>query len=225
MNYLTPDWPAPTQVKAFTTVRSGWGNGKDNLQLRTLLQLPDDPIWLNQKHTATVVKAVPENMKQIADASYTDQLNHICVVNTADCLPILICNKQGTHVAAIHAGWRGLAGGIITNTINALALPANDLLVWLGPAIGPQKFEVGKDVYDAFTLNHPESASAFTLHQNGKWLADLYQLARMRLSNHGITHIYGGNFCPYTQDDLFFSFRRDKNHTGGMASVIWMSPW
>jgi YfiH family protein len=125
-------------------------------------------------------------------------------------------------VAAIHAGWRGLSGGIIETTVQALAQKPEDLLVWLGPAIGPQKFEVGQDVYDAFTLQQPESAEGFTPYKEGKWLADLYELARIRLKRLGIAHIYGGDFCTYTQDDLFFSYRRDKGKTGRMASLIWI---
>lgn len=229
MKYLTPDWPAPAHIKAYTTTRHSFGTSKSNTisdeekqHLQTLFQLPNDPIWLNQTHSTSVIHAIPDNKYQMADASFTHQPNHICAVITADCLPILICNKQGTHIAAIHAGWRGLAGGIITNTLEALAQPANELLVWLGPAIGPQKFEVGKDVYEAFTHHHPESVSAFTPHKPEKWLADLYQLAKIRLTDHGISHIYGGNFCTFTQDDLFFSYRRDQGKTGRMASLIWI---
>jgi polyphenol oxidase len=228
MKYIKPDWPAPSPIKAYTTVRTGWGANnpdymKESRDLESLLSLPEQPIWIKQKHTAIAIEAALKNKEQIADATYTSQCNRICIVLTADCLPILICNQQGTHVAAIHAGWRGLASGIIEATVQALQQPAQELLVWLGPAIGPQKFEVGRDVYDAFTHQSTESATAFTAYTEGKWLADLYALARIRLKWQGISQIYGGHFCTYTQEDLFFSYRRDKGITGRMASLIWVS--
>lgn len=230
MDFIQPDWPAPSHVKACTTLRSIWGHQDTNLkeysarqQLKTLLNLPSEPVWINQIHGALAIEAQPQNMDKDADATYTSNVNHICIVTTADCLPILICNKQGTHVAAIHAGWRGLASGIIEATVKAMQLPSDDLLVWLGPAIGPQKFEVGKDVYDAFTSQHPESAAAFLPNRPNKWLADLYSLAKIRLNSQGVKQIYGGNFCTYSQEDLFFSYRRDKGQTGRLASLIWIS--
>lgn len=240
MQYLQPDWPAPQHIKAYTTLRSGWGGRNlqrdGNLgnnecdkpfieasqQLASLLHLPEEPIWILQTHSTIVIEATPENREQNADASFTAQPNRICAVLTADCLPVLICNKQGTHIAAIHAGWRGLSGGIIEKTIEALNQENENLLIWLGPAIGPQKFEVGKDVYDAFTSRHPESADAFIPRPDGKWLGNLYELARIRLKLMGITQIYGGDYCTYSQEDWFFSYRRDKGQTGRMASLIWI---
>jgi YfiH family protein len=228
MTFIKPDWPAPANIKAYSTVRTGWSpeyplRTCDKYSLQTLFQLPNEPVWITQTHSTIAIEAIPQNKEQEADATFTNQPNHICVVLTADCMPILICNRSGTHVAAIHAGWRGLANGIISNTINVLGQPTNELMVWLGPTIGPKKFEVGKDVYDAFTNNHPESAKAFAPHQQDKWLADLYILAKIRLASHGISKIYGGNFCTYTQNDLFFSYRRDKGRTGSMASLIWIA--
>ena len=226
MNYIEPIWPAPDHVKAYTTVRKGWTGRQaqtENDALETLLALPTAPLWVTQKHTAIAIEATPENKEHIADATFTSQPNRVCVVLTADCLPLLICDQEGTQVAAIHAGWRGLANGVIEATVQALQQPAHNLLVWLGPAIGPQKFEVGRDVYDLFTQTHPESMTAFTPHQEEKWLADLYKLARIRLQKQGISRIYGGNFCTYTQEDLFFSYRRDKGNTGRMASLIWIN--
>lgn len=228
MNILKPQWKAPAHVKAYTTLRDLWTHLDTGDQetkrppLKTLLQLPQDPIWLNQKHTTIAVEAVPENKEKIADASFTSQPNRICVILTADCLPILICHQDGTQVAAIHAGWRGLANGIIETTLSSMRQPTANLMVWLGPAIGPQKFEVGEDVFDAFTSQQADSQKAFVPHTPGKWLADLYALARMRLQAQGITHIYGGDFCTYTQNELFFSYRRDKGLTGRMASLIWI---
>lgn len=230
MDYIQPDWKAPANIKAYTTLRHAWGRDKasrdDSLtrqQLSSLLDLPSDPIWLNQTHSTIALEALPENKDRIADASYSALPGQVCIVTTADCLPILICNKQGTHVAAIHAGWRGLAGGIIESTLDAMNIPANDLLIWLGPAIGPQKFEVGADVYDAFTNKHSESAAAFIPVSNGKWLANLFELATLRLKLRGVSEISGGRFCTYTQEDLFFSYRRDKGQTGRLASVIWIN--
>lgn len=230
MNFITPDWDAPTHIKAYTTLKAAWtpletgdqDRKRPTQHLKTLLRLPSDPIWINQKHTAVAIPATPDRQECVADASFTDQMNRVCVVLTADCLPLLICNKAGTKVAAIHAGWRGLASGIIENTISAFGESGKNVMVWLGPAIGPQKFEVGRDVFDAFTQKMPTSANAFIPYSENKWLADLYALAKMRLAAQGISAIYGGEFCTYTQDDLFFSYRRDKGVTGRMASLIWM---
>lgn len=229
MNYLTPNWPAPPTIKAYTTLRSSWGaydidpRGEQSFQrLQTLFQLPSTPVWLTQIHGTTVIEAKQENSGTEADASFTYQPNHVCVVQTADCLPLLICNKEGTYVAAIHAGWRSLAGGIIEATLKNAPIPLQDLMVWLGPAIGPEKFEVGQDVFDTFTQHEPASAAAFTPTSNGKWIANLYAIARSHLNDSGVTHIYGGDYCTYTQQDLFFSYRRDKGHTGRMATLIWI---
>lgn len=226
MNYLKPEWPAPHQVKAYTTLRQSFGDiKKETLEtdkLKTLLNLPEEPIWIKQTHSTIVIEATPANISMTADASYTKSFNRVCVVLTADCLPILICNRQGTYVAAIHAGWRGLAGGIIEATLQTVPHPFSDLIVWLGPAIGPQKFEVGKDVFDAFTRENPASETGFLHYKDEKWLANLYHLAKIRLYEQGIKEIYGGQFCTYTQDDLFFSYRRDQGKTGRMASLIWI---
>ncbi len=222
MNYLTVDWPAPASVKALVTLRHTW-QGKE--ALASLLQLPAKPIWIEQKHTHQVVEALPENNGKIADAVFASTPNQVCVVTTADCLPVLICNQQGDQVAAIHAGWRGLAAGIIEATLEKFTSSPENLFIWLGPAIGPQKFEVGEDVYAAFTDKHLASKAAFKFTQPGKWLADLYHLAKIRLQLRGIneTQIYGGQFCTYSQEDLFFSYRRDKSILGHIASVIWLA--
>lgn len=233
MNYLTPDWNAPAHIKAYTTTRIGCpltlpydalqlSGSDESKRLGALLHLPAEPIWLKQTHSNLATEATDSNRGMIADASFSAQTRQICLVFTADCLPLLICNKSGTHVAAIHAGWRGLANGIIENTIRALNQPPESLLVWLGPAIGPSKFEVGRDVYDAFVSQHSESNPAFKPHGDEKWLANLYTLASVRLNKLGITGIFGGNYCTFSQDDLFYSYRRDKGQTGRMASLIWI---
>jgi YfiH family protein len=229
MKFLQPSWPAPRQIRAYTTVRESWGKREldpwDNASqhtLETLFQIPAQPVWLTQTHSTIAIEASKDNMRQNADASYTAHQLQVCAVLTADCLPLLICNKQGDFVAAIHAGWRGLAGGVIESTLQHAPSPAHDLLVWLGPAIGPQKFEVGRDVFDAFTIANPASARAFVPHTEGKWLANLYELARIRLEALGVKAIYGGDFCTYTQQELFYSYRRDQGKTGRMASLIWI---
>lgn len=235
MKYIKPNWPAPTHIKAYTTVRNSWGHytphhaidpetgDREDYHLKTLLNLPESPIWTKQTHSAIALEALPSNQAQIADATYTNKANRVCAVLTADCLPLLVCNRQGTHVAAIHAGWRGLASGIIESTLARISQPADDLLVWLGPAIGPSKFEVGKDVYDAFTSVHAESALAFTAYREGKWLANIYELAKVRLKLLGVFNIFGGDHCTFSQPDLFFSYRRDQGKTGRMVSLIWIA--
>lgn len=223
--FLKPNWPAPAHVKAYTTTRHAWTDEPltENVSLHTLLDLPAEPIWLNQKHTNIALPATVDNRQQIADACFSNQARQVCAVLTADCLPLFICNKQGTHVAAIHAGWRGLAAGIIESTLQGLNQPSQDLMVWLGPAISQPKFEVGLDVYEAFTLKHEAAKTAFIPHGQGKWLANLYELAKIRLNLLGITQIYGAQFCTYSQDNLFFSYRRDGGKTGRMISLIWIN--
>ncbi|HLB42205.1 MAG TPA: peptidoglycan editing factor PgeF [Gammaproteobacteria bacterium] len=219
MNYIQANWSAPTNIKAYTTLRSGW---RDQQPLATCLLVPAEPIWIKQTHGICVVKAVPENNGREADAVFTNEPHQVCAVTTADCLPLLICHRQGSCVAAIHAGWRGLAAGIIEATLDQLQQSGEDLLVWMGPAIGPEKFEVGQDVYDAFTSQHSQSVRAFIPNHRGQWFANLYELAKIRLKLRGVTQVVGGHFCTYTQQDLFFSYRRDKGTTGRMASMIWI---
>ncbi|NOT11854.1 MAG: peptidoglycan editing factor PgeF [Methylococcaceae bacterium] len=237
-HWLVPDWPAPDHIKAATTLRTGGvsaspyasfnsalhvGDQRDRvLQNRQLLKarlnLPDEPLWLSQIHSNVVIDAAKSARLQEADASYTMQTGIVCTVMTADCLPLLVCDKEGICVAAIHAGWRGLAAGIITNTIKAL--PIADLMVWLGPAIGPESFEVGKEVRDAFKKKSEINLTAFKQVSDEKWLADIYQLARHELMELGIDQVYGGNFCTVTDSARFYSYRRD-NVTGRMATLIW----
>lgn len=221
---ITPNWPAATRVKAFTTLRTATPSRPDqDLDFHHKFSLPSQPIWLNQIHSAKAIAALPQNLKQDADSSFSNQAQQICAVLTADCLPVLLCNKSGTRVAAIHAGWRGLAAGIIENTYAQLNETPDTWLAWLGPAIGPQCFEVGNDVWHAFVSQNPIAATAFKPKQHDKWLGNLYQLAKLRLNSLGITHIFGGEYCTYTQQDLFYSYRRDQHQTGRMATLIWIS--
>ncbi len=222
MKYIQPDWPAPANVRAYTTLRTGWQGRYSGDNIAAVLNLPEQPVWLKQTHSDIVLEATSDNIDKIGDASYTSTPNRVCLVLTADCLPVLITNKEGTTVAAVHAGWRGLAAGIIEKTIATFEQPANELLVWLGPAISARKFEVGRDVYDVFTQQHAESAQAFVPHAENKWLGNLYELARIRLRLKNINQIYGGDYCTFIQEDMFYSFRRDKENCGRMASVIWI---
>ena len=224
MPYITPNWPAPSHVRAFTTTRSGWHGPTltgESSTLSGLFNLPSEPAWLKQVHGNHAVPALPGSTRPEADAVYTSKPNTVCLILTADCLPLLICDRHGQHVAAIHAGWRGLASGVIENTIKAMNVDASKLLAWLGPAIGPQHFEVGEDVYSAFIEQDTEAAKGFQPQKSGKWLANLYTLAELRLNALNIHSIYGGEYCTYSQEQLFFSYRREKGQTGRMASVIW----
>lgn len=225
MKIITPDWKAPKNIRAFTTTRHSYDAGsltdKKNQVFKQLFQLPAEPIWLHQTHSDIAIEAKPEHSNLEADASFSKKPQHICVVSTADCLPILICNQEGSEVAAIHAGWRGLAKNIIAKTFAQLS-SGKEWLVWLGPAIGPTKFEVGRDVYEAFVKNAPEHEVAFTVKSADKWLANIYELARIQLKALAIEQIYGGEYCTYSQADLFYSYRRDRGHAGRMASLIWI---
>ena len=236
---IIPDWPAPSNVHAIQTTRQGGFSDApfESLNLgahvqdhpitvvknRQLLDqfLPAEPVWLNQVHGTNVINAALSNCVQDADGSFTTESNVVCVTMTADCLPVLLCNKQGTAVAAIHAGWRSLCDGVIENTILAMGPKADDLLAWLGPAIGPDAFEVGAEVRQAFIEKDTNATLAFKPHAD-KWLANLYLLATQRLNNVGIKAIYGGGDCTYSSPDRYFSFRRD-GMTGRMATMIWMA--
>ena len=172
-------------------------------------------------HGIRVVEADPQRVHE-ADASWSATPNVACAILTADCLPVLFCDRAGSRVAAAHAGWRGLAGGMLEATLQALNVPAEELLVWLGPAIGPAAFEVGPEVREAFLAGHPQAAEAFRPSSNpGKYLADLYHLARIRLAACGVTAVYGGGLCTYS-DPRFYSYRRAAQ-TGRFASLIWLA--
>ncbi|MDP1644687.1 MAG: peptidoglycan editing factor PgeF [Thiobacillus sp.] len=186
-------------------------------------QLPAEPGWLKQIHSARVVELGRDPNRE-ADAAYTRQAEQVCAVLTADCLPVLFCDRAGSVVAAAHAGWRGLSGGVLEATVAAMQVPPGEILAWMGVAIGPQAFEVGDEVRQAFVNRHPHAAEAFLPHPAatpGKWLADIYQLARIRFNDAGVQAIYGGGRCTYQETDSFYSYRRD-GVTGRMASLIWL---
>ncbi|WP_273149929.1 peptidoglycan editing factor PgeF [Methylophaga thiooxydans] len=238
---LTPDWPAPLNVKAVSTTRQGGFSQapfdsmnvgthvgddasvvkKNRDQLKQLIHLPNSPLWLEQVHGTDVIHTSSWKKSSQADAIYSDQPNHVCAIMTADCLPVLFTDRQGTQVAAAHAGWRGLLNGVLENTVSQFTGAREDILVWLGPAIGPTQFEVGQEVYAAFTAYSQDAKQAFKVSDQTHYLADIYLLAKQRLSALGITQIYGGDFCTVTEKQRFFSYRRD-GITGRMVSLIWI---
>ncbi|GLK90715.1 laccase domain protein [Pseudomonas turukhanskensis] len=239
-NWLTPDWPAPARVKACVTTRAGGVSHApfDGFNLGAhvgdepgavaanrhalIARLNCQPAWLRQVHGVAVAAADPSVVAE-ADASWTATPGIACTVMTADCLPALFCDRAGTRVAAAHAGWRGLVNGVLEATLDALAVPAEDVMVWLGPAIGPQAFEVGPEVREAFMAVQAEADQAFVPSSNdGKFLADIYQLARLRLAARGVNAVYGGGFCTVS-DPRFFSYRRAAR-TGRFASLVWLQP-
>ena len=244
---IIPDWPAPANVKALQTTRRGGISGTpyDSLNLgdhvgdaplavernRILLNtlLPSEPVWLEQVHGTNVVNADMTDCLPQADACIARHRAAVCVVMTADCLPLLLCDKQGSVVGAVHAGWRGLAAGIIEATVREMDVAPQDLMAWLGPAISQQAFEVGEEVRALFVDANRQAAAAFTPSplmgegkgEGDKWLADIYMLARLRLNALGITQIYGGKYCTYRESEKFFSYRRD-GVTGRMGAFIWL---
>lgn len=259
LRLLVPDWPAPQNVIACTTLRGhvladdeySWFNlaahvsdieqrvVRNRLELQTSLALPSEPVWLDQVHGADSIdlaKIALNGQIPPVDAAFTHQVGQVCVVLTADCLPLLVTDKQGQAIAAIHAGWRGLVNGVVANTLErfcvANELQRKDLLVWLGPAISQQYFEVGEEVYAAFLERFDEQSikPAFKPHagKEDKYFCDLYVLARLELARLGVTEVFGGDQCTYAQEQDYFSYRRTSHkqassNCGRMATLIWMS--
>ena len=237
---ITPAWTAPNTVSALSTTRKGGVSvapfdsfnvglhvGDDEqavLANRALLtnQLPNPAVWLNQTHSSDVVVIDEESdlsLVRSADALYTRLVKQPLAIMTADCLPVLLCSSSGDEVAAVHGGWRGLAKGILANTVSHFQAPASDIIVWLGPAIGPLQFEVGQEVKECFCSQNPVHQQAFTA-KHEKYMADIYLLARQQLAQLGVVKIHGGEHCTVTEKSQFFSYRRD-GQTGRMASLIW----
>ncbi|MFC3551581.1 peptidoglycan editing factor PgeF [Lysobacter cavernae] len=251
--WLTADWPAPPSVRAFTTLRHGLGVSEppfDHFNLGTLhgesrdsveavlrnrallaeyARLPSPPHWLRQVHGRGVVRfdapGLPDAPEPEADAAVTASAGVVLSILTADCMPVLFCAVDGNEVAAAHAGWRGLAGGVLEATLAAMRTPAEQVLAWLGPAAGPQQYEVGEEVYDAFVSQDWGNGSAFTSTRPHHWRVDLYALARRRLAGAGVAgeRVHGGGLCTISDRQRFYSHRRDQR-TGRMASLIWLQP-
>lgn len=238
---IVPQWPVPKGVAACSSTRVGgvslapWDSlnlgahcGDDLAHVEenrrrfyAAAELPSRPVWLEQVHGKAVLRLTGgEYASKRADASYSNIPGQVCAVMTADCLPVLFCNKAGTEVAAAHAGWRGLCDGVLEDTIACFSDRPDNLLAWLGPAIGPDAFEVGPEVRDAFMTKDERADSAFR-PAGEKYYADIYQLARQRLARAGVTQVFGGERCTLREKDDFFSYRRDKS-TGRMASFIWL---
>ena len=241
LEYITPKWPVLENIRCITTTRiDGYSlqeysslnlgdhvkddvkNVEKNRQLiKQDLQLPNEPVWLEQVHGASVLSLgdkVPADIT--ADAAYTNQTSVVCAVLTADCLPVAFCDQDGEHIAVTHAGWRGLASGVLENTLQAIPVANEKIMCWLGPAIGPKKFEVGEDVVEQFLTIDEMHKNAFTEQNNKKHLADIYQLARNILTKRDVQNVYGGEHCTYSESDTFYSYRRD-GETGRMATLIW----
>lgn len=237
---IVPDWQVPPRVRACVTTRLGgvsvapWNSfnpsknsGDDPAAVaenrqRLRAELPAEPFWLNQVHGVRCVEACGDESE--ADASFTRHPGVVCAVLTADCLPVLMCDSFGTVVGAVHAGWRGLLGGVIEATAEQLkAAGGDELIAWFGPAIGPQAFEVGGEVRDAFIAEDPSATVAFAPYRGQKFLCDIYALADLRLQRVGVCRAISADFCTVTDSDRFFSYRRD-GITGRMASCIWLEP-
>lgn len=243
---LLPDWPAPSTVGAFVTTRETGPSQSPYAAFNPALHVGDDPetvascramlarqlgdnrplLWLDQVHGAEVIKDYRVELAEKpprADASVALDKRYACVIMTADCLPVFLCDRHGTRVGLAHAGWRSLAGGVLEASVAALGCAPDELMVWLGPAISNAQFEVGREVLDAFVAEQPEADSAFepSPYRLGHYMADLYRLARLRLERLGVSHISGGHFCTACEP-RFYSYRRDGGVTGRMASVIWL---
>jgi YfiH family protein len=240
--WVTPDWPAPPEVRAVSTQRGGGTSvspfesfnlgthvgdspeavADNRLRLRGLAGLPAEPVWLSQQHGTEVFDLDgPQDASRAADASFTRRAGRVCAILTADCLPVLLASESGAGVAAAHAGWRGLAAGVIEATVAALALPPSSLLAWLGPGIGRGHFEIGDEVREALLRADPGAEGAFVPNARGRYMADLATLARRRLECLGVVRIYGGDACTYASRERYFSYRRD-GRTGRQATLIWL---
>jgi polyphenol oxidase len=241
ISWLTPQWPAPPSVRALSSFRSGGvsaipyaslnlaahvGDESDAVdanrrRLMSAASLPAEPAWLSQVHGAHAADLDAGLPSGGVDAAFTRQPGRVCAILTADCLPILLAAASGSVVAAVHAGWRGLAAGVIEAAVGALEPKPEELLAWLGPAIGPEHFEVGAEVREALLRADPAGGAAFAPNARGRFMADLPTLARRRLAALGLTRIYGSAECTYSQPDRYFSYRRD-GRCGRQATLIWL---
>lgn len=255
MSLLEAEWPAPTSIRAFTSLRHGAGQSvvpfdsfnlgnmrasdgdavdavaSNRAELVRRTGMPSTPHWLRQVHGTCVLRVdaaladawTPEQQEPEADAAVTSVPGAVLAVLSADCLPVLFTAADGREVGAAHAGWRGLADGVLERTVAVMHTPANRLSAWLGPAAGPETYEVGAEVFEAFVAADPEAADAFVVTRPGHWNVDLYTLARRKLAAVGVNQVYGGGLCTISDSARFFSHRRDRR-SGRMASVIWIEP-
>lgn len=241
LQWIEPDWPAPTQVRAASTLRVGGVSegpyaslnlgahvgddpqavAENRRRLRATLKLPTEPLWLNQVHGADVADAGASSGSPTADAAFASRPQVVCAVLTADCLPVLFCDRAGERIAAAHAGWRGLACGVLERTVAALGVDPAQLMAWLGPAIEQEAFEIGAEVREQFLARDPAHAASFVPNARGRWQADIYALARRELARLLIPAVYGGGLRCFQDRECFFSYRRD-GATGRMATMIWM---
>jgi YfiH family protein len=239
--WIVPDWPAPPRVRAFVTTRAhgvsrgafasmnlGSRSGDDPEHVarnRRIVRelLPSTPRWMAQAHGSAVadLERTLEAQSPRADAATVGAPGPVAVVLTADCMPLFLCDAAGGKAAVAHAGWRGMAAGVIENAVGALGSSPSDVIAWMGPTIGPTAFEVGAEVREAFLASDPKAHEAFAAHTPGKYMADLYALARRRLARAGVTRVYGGGFCTYRDTERFFSYRREKA-SGRMGAFIWI---
>lgn len=241
LKFLLPHWPAPARVRAFTTTRVGGASqgpytslnlglhvgddagavNENRARVQAAARIPAAPAWLTQVHGTRIVDAAQTANASEADGSVAFAPGAVCAVLTADCLPVFLCDKAGTAVGVVHAGWRGLAAGAIEAGIAKLARAPADILAWLGPAIGPNAFEVGPEVRTAFVNKDTLMDGAFAPTGDGRYLADIYALARRTLARAGVPYVGGGEYCTVTAPEHFFSYRRD-GVCGRMASLIWL---
>jgi polyphenol oxidase len=239
--WVTPEWPAPARVHAFVTTRHGGvsageyaslnlgsrgGDDPRSVAANRLIvrdHLPAMPRWMTQVHGTAVcdLDALADREVATADAAVTRRPGTVAAVLTADCMPLFVCDRAGTRAGIAHAGWRGMAAGVIENTVAALGVEPREVLAWMGPAIGPAAFEVGPEVREAFLAAGPEAGAAFAPRGAEKFMADLYALARTRLARAGVREVHGGGFCTYRETQRFFSYRRAQA-SGRMGAFIWM---
>jgi YfiH family protein len=249
LDWIVPDWDVPSAVHALSTTRNGgvstgartsldmggalpaqdanYDDVRENRR-RVARFLPAAPVWLSQVHGTDVATIDADNIATLslapptADAAVTRTPGIVLGVRTADCLPVLLADCSGKVIGVAHAGWRGLGAGVLEATVRAMQTPVRDILAWLGPAIGPQKFEVGRDVFDAFCANDPAAVRCFAPLRDGKWRANLYALAQLRLQRVGVAAVSGGGYCTLTDTERFFSYRGNKD-TGRMATLVWLA--
>jgi YfiH family protein len=238
-DWIVPDWPAPKRVRALVTTRTGGASGGpyasfnlgghvgddpaavEHNRARLRAALPADPVWLQQVHGTEVVDAATAPPLARADAAFARIRHVVCAVLTADCVPVLLASRDGDAVAIAHAGWRGLAAGVIEAAVARMNVAAASVIAWLGPAIGPGAYEVGPEVREAFVRHDATAAAAFAPRRDDRFLADLFMLARQRLAAAGVAGVYGGGHCTYTEAERFYSYRRDPA-TGRFASLVWI---